>query len=101
MTTRYFGKSGSHGLPCRPDITLLAMAAMAAAVTTMFDPGAVARRRGLCRGRLADLDQVPVWVAQIAADLATAVLRRSEELRAPRTPRVVHSADVGHADVEG
>src|SRR5262249_11007423 len=52
-------------------------------------------------GRLADFDQLAVWVAQVTADLTVPVLGRGEELRAPRAPGMVDRVDVGHAHVEG
>ncbi len=49
---------------------------------------------------LADFDQVAVGVAHVAADLAAAVDRRGEELRAAGAPLLVGGVDVGDADVE-
>jgi hypothetical protein len=59
-------------------------------------------RRPLRRdaGRLTDLDEVPVGVAQVTAKLDAAVGRRCQELRASRSPLVVDAVDVGHPDVE-
>jgi hypothetical protein len=50
-------------------------------------------------GRLADLDQVPIGIADVAADLGSAVLRRGEELGPPRAPVLINGLDVGDADV--
>src|SRR5436190_7045636 len=51
-------------------------------------------------GRLADLDQVPVRVAEVAADLTSVVHRRGEELGTAGAPVGVDSLDVRHTDVE-
>src|SRR3954453_1356640 len=51
-------------------------------------------------GGLPNLDQVPVRIAHVAADLGAPVLRRREELGPARAPLLVHGLDVGHADVE-
>src|SRR4029077_20087513 len=50
--------------------------------------------------RLADLYQVPVGVAGVAADLASMVLRRREELGAAPAPVRVGLLHVRDADVE-
>src|SRR5262245_44869738 len=50
-------------------------------------------------GRLADLDQVAVWVRHVAADLRPTVDRRRQKLRAPFAPLPVAVVDVGDAQV--
>src|ERR671923_151504 len=56
------------------------------------------RQKGLAG--LTDLDQVPVRIAEIAADLGAAVLRRREELRSAGAPVGIDLLDVRDADVE-
>jgi hypothetical protein len=56
------------------------------------------RQKGLAG--LTDLDQVPIRIAEIAADLGAAILRRREELRSPRAPVGIDLLDVRDADVE-
>src|SRR4029453_773076 len=51
-------------------------------------------------GRLADLDQVPVGVAQVAADLPAVDLGWGEELGPPRAPLLIDGLDIGHPEVE-
>src|SRR5205823_4609631 len=51
-------------------------------------------------GRLADLNQVPIRVANVRPDLASMVLRLREELRAVGRPFLVDLVDVRDADVE-
>src|SRR3982074_220544 len=50
--------------------------------------------------RLADLDQVPIRVANVRSDLASMVLRLREELRSFGGPFLVDLVDVRNADVE-
>jgi hypothetical protein len=50
--------------------------------------------------RLADLDEMPIRIADVAADLGSAVLRRGQELGPARAPLLVDGLDVGDADVE-
>src|SRR5688500_18858355 len=50
--------------------------------------------------RLADLDQVPIRIADVAADLASTVLWWREELGSARAPLGVDRLDVRHADVQ-
>src|SRR5712691_7678395 len=57
-------------------------------------------RSGENAGRLADLDQVAVGVSDIRADLASMVLRLSEERCALRRPFLVGLGNVGDANVE-
>ena len=49
---------------------------------------------------LADLDQVPVGVSHVTADLAAVIDRRCEELRASLSPFVVHGVNVGDPNVQ-
>src|SRR5205807_4178059 len=49
---------------------------------------------------LADLDQMAVRVADVAADLVLVLLGRREELSPARAPFGVHGLDIRHADVE-
>ena len=51
-------------------------------------------------GSSTDLDQMAVGIADVAADLGLVLLRRGQELGAPRAPLGVHSLDVGNPDVE-
>src|SRR5918994_2253725 len=51
-------------------------------------------------GGLSDLDQVPVGVTQVAADLAAEVLGWSDEDRTARAPLVVDGLDVRNPDVQ-
>src|SRR6266545_674157 len=51
-------------------------------------------------GRLANLDQMAVGVAHVAADLSAVVLGLGEELRPPRAPRLIGGLDVGDTDVQ-
>ena len=51
-------------------------------------------------GRLADLDQVPVGVAHVAADLAAVDLGWREELGPAGTPLLVDGLDISHPKVE-
>src|SRR5438105_2728413 len=51
-------------------------------------------------GGLPDLDEVPVRIADVAADLRSAVLRRGQELGPAGAPLLVDLLDVGHADVQ-
>src|SRR5262245_58448967 len=62
-----------------------------------FADGASARRGA---GRLAHLDQVAVGIADVAADLGRALLRRRQEVGATRAPLSVHRLYVRDADVE-
>src|SRR5690242_10613100 len=50
--------------------------------------------------RLPDFDQVPVGVANVAAELASSIDRRREELRPAGAPLVVDGLDVRDAYVE-
>src|SRR5215469_1121007 len=52
------------------------------------------------QGGLAYLDQVPVGVTYVAADLGLVLFRWREELGASRAPLRVHSVDVRDPDVE-
>src|SRR5262249_20610728 len=56
----------------------------------------------LARGSLplADLDEVPVWVGHVAADLMAPFCRQRQELGPLLAPLTVASMDVGDADVE-
>ncbi len=49
---------------------------------------------------MADLDQMPVGIAQVAADLLAMILGRREERRAFRAPVAVNGMNVGDTDVE-
>src|SRR5919198_5585670 len=49
---------------------------------------------------LADLDQVPVGVADVAANLGSAVGRRRQELGTASAPLLVHRLDIGNPNVE-
>src|SRR4051794_2813083 len=51
-------------------------------------------------GRLADLDQVAVGIADVAADLARMLLRLRQEVGSLGAPLVIELLDVGHPDVE-
>src|SRR5436190_18102334 len=62
--------------------------------------GSLAARRGKRAGGLAHLDQVAVRIADVAAELRPAVLRRSQELRAARTPLLIDRLNLRDADVE-
>src|SRR5260370_97273 len=58
-------------------------------------PAAAARQGGLpC------LDQIPVGLTYVAADLGLVLFRWREELGASRAPLRMHSLDVGDPDVE-
>src|ERR1700744_5161975 len=52
------------------------------------------------QGGLADLDQVPVRITDVAAQLALVLFRRREELGAAGAPVRVHRLDVRDPDVE-
>src|SRR5258708_32176606 len=52
-------------------------------------------------GALADLDEVPAWVAYIAADLGFAVDRRCDEFGTLRAPLLVARLDVSDPQVQG
>src|SRR5271167_3805846 len=52
------------------------------------------------QGRLTNLDQVAVGIADVAANLGLMLLGRRQELGAPRAPLRVHSLDVRNPDVE-
>src|SRR6516165_12091434 len=52
------------------------------------------------QGGLAYLDQVPVGVTHIAADLGLVLFRRREELGASRAPLRMRSVDVRDPNVE-
>src|SRR5829696_6830462 len=52
------------------------------------------------RRRLAHLDQVSVWIADVATNLGSAIPRRREKVRAAPAPLLVHGFDVGNPDVE-
>jgi hypothetical protein len=51
-------------------------------------------------GSLTNLNQVPVGVTQVAADLQPVILGLSEELTAAGAPLVINGVDVGHPDVQ-
>src|SRR5215216_610485 len=59
-----------------------------------------ARRSGGYAGLLANLDQVAVGVAQVAADLAAVDLGWGEELGPPGAPLLVGGLDIGHPEIE-
>src|SRR4051812_16688635 len=54
---------------------------------------------GGCR-RLADLDEMSVRIADVAADLGFVLLRGGQEFRPSRAPFLVHGVDVSDPDVE-
>src|SRR5215207_7168560 len=56
--------------------------------------------RSWSEGALADLDEMVVGIAEVAADLGAAVLGRGEESGAAGGPGLVHRLDVGDPDVE-
>src|SRR5918996_5966615 len=62
-------------------------------------PNTGSSRDALARLRLADLDQVAVGIADVAADLPGTVLRRREELRSLCPPVLVHGVDIRDPDV--
>src|SRR5712692_7201103 len=50
--------------------------------------------------QLANLDQVPIGVTHITADLGATVDRRGKKLRSAGAPLLIDGADVGDTDVE-
>ena len=54
-----------------------------------------------CRNALANLDEVSVWITQVAADLTPVIDGRSQEVRTARFPQVVNTAGIGDANVKG
>src|ERR1700737_4556988 len=50
--------------------------------------------------QLANLDQVPVGVAHVTADLAATVDRRGQKLRSAGAPLLIDGTDVGDTDVQ-
>jgi hypothetical protein len=50
--------------------------------------------------RLPDLDQMPIGVADVAADSSSRSIGGCEELRAAATPLFIQRLHVGHAEVE-
>src|SRR5712692_6934093 len=50
--------------------------------------------------QLANLDQVPVGVAHVTADLAATVDRRGQKLRSAGAPLLIDGGDVGDTDVQ-
>src|SRR5215472_18074199 len=50
--------------------------------------------------QLADLDQVAVGVAHVAADLAAAIDRRGKKLGPAAAPQLIDGTDVRHTDVQ-
>src|SRR5919199_6730863 len=73
---------------------------MAAYTTGPRIDSIAARRSGGHAGRLADLDQVAVGVAHVAADLPAVDLGWGEELGPAGAPLLVGGLDVGHPEVE-
>src|ERR1051326_4452762 len=49
---------------------------------------------------LAELDQVPVRIPQVAAELTAASNRRGQEVRPARAPQLVYALNVGDAHVQ-
>src|SRR3954451_24584991 len=92
-------------MPCEPPVmiaTLRSGSLMASPcsevgrrLSRLQELAPAARQRGL-----ADLDQVPVRVAEVAADLGLVLLRWGQELSASPAPLRVHGVDVGDPDVE-
>src|SRR5437899_5248035 len=74
--------------------------------STPTRPGSAPAPRATCSrpvedaGGLTDLDEMPVGIAHIRADLAPVILGLGEELDSLAAPFVVHGGDVGDADVE-
>jgi hypothetical protein len=58
----------------------------------------VQRTRG--HGRLSNLNEVPIRVAHVAPQFRCVNLRLSNEVRAPRRPKVVAAHDIRHAQVQ-
>src|SRR5437660_4139576 len=50
-------------------------------------------------GRLADLDEISVWVSHVAANLRSSIDRRRHELRPLRLPLLVAGPDVSDSQV--
>src|SRR5439155_4449798 len=50
--------------------------------------------------QLANLDQVPVGIAHVTADLAATIDRRGQKLRSAGAPLLIHGPDVGDTDVQ-
>ena len=59
-----------------------------------------ARLRAENPGRLANLDEMSVWVADVATDLVLVLFRRRQELSTPGAPFGVHGLDILDPDVE-
>jgi hypothetical protein len=53
-----------------------------------------------CQGGLAYLDQVAIWIADVAADLGLVPGRRGQEFASARAPLGGHGLDVRDSDVE-
>jgi hypothetical protein len=51
-------------------------------------------------GGLPDLDDVIVGISDVATDLVLVLLRRRQELRAPRAPSGVRGVDICDPDIE-
>ncbi len=87
--------SSGRGVRPRPGVACSVRRESAGRLSSFLAGPRVERACGL-----ADLDQMAVRVADVAADLVLVLLGRREELSPARAPFGVHGLDIGHADVE-
>jgi len=96
ITTRTIRNTPSFAASTRSGFALCDRAA-ASADGELFYP-VTSLEEGLAG--LADLDQVPVRITDIAAGLGSAVLRRRDKFRSPCTPVVIDRLNIRHPNVE-